>query len=65
MKTKNIHDVSHPFRQAAINIIEEVIEPYLSEEYGDDAGVEGQAYYELEDKITDILNRTQNIKIIK
>lgn len=62
MKTKNIHDASHPFRQAAINIIEEVIEPYLSEEYGDDAGVEGTDYYELEDKITDILVRNQGIK---
>ena len=42
MKNKNIHDASHPYRQTAIRIIEEAIEPYLSERYGDDTGVEGE-----------------------
>lgn len=65
MITNNIHDAQHPYRQAAIHIIEEAIEPLIQTKYKDYKGIEGEEYYELEDKITDLLVKNQDIKIKK
>ena len=46
----DINDAQHPLRQKAIRIIEEVIEPLLKK------GIEGEKYYDLEDKIVELLN---------
>ncbi len=48
---EDIFNAEHPHRKAAINLIEAVIEPLL------DRGIEGEEYYELEDKITLLINR--------
>ena len=61
--TKNLYDAEHPYRQTAVNIIEEIFEPYLSDEYHDEKGVEGETYYKLEDKLVELLTRNKNIKI--
>lgn len=48
---KDIYNADHPARQIAIQIIEQVIEPL----HYPKRGVEGEKYYELEDKITRIV----------
>lgn len=52
MKTKiSIDDASHPYRKAAIEIIEYVVEPLLKK------GLRGVKYYEVEDAITEIISK--------
>jgi len=51
MKKPSLNDAEHPYRQKAIHIIEEVIEPILK------IDLEGEQYYEIEDAIVEILNR--------
>jgi hypothetical protein len=46
----DIWNADHPSRKKAIRIIEEVIEPLVKH------GIQGEQYYDLEDKITLILN---------
>ena len=48
-----INDADHPLRKKAIQIIEEVIEPMFLP----DEGINGDAYYTLEDAIVSILNK--------
>lgn len=57
----NLDDAQHPLRQIAIRLIEETFEPWLEQNRGDDIGIEGEEYYELEDKITDLLVESQKI----
>lgn len=64
MTTNNIHNAEHPYRQIAIRLIENIIEPALSSRYWGDTGVEGEEYYRLEDKIVELLASYKNIKII-
>ena len=45
-KKIDIYDVDHPIRRTAIDIIECIIEPLLQR------GINGSRYYQLEDKIT-------------
>ena len=49
-KKINIYDAANPARKKAIRIIEEIIEPLLKKE------INNLKYYELEDKITFIIN---------
>lgn len=63
MISNNINNADHPYRQSAIRIIEEIIEPLIQEKYKDYKGIEGEEYYKLEDKITDILVKNRDIKI--
>jgi len=50
MKTTNdINNAEHPLRKKAIRIINDIIEPLLDKE------INGEEYYELEDKITMLL----------
>lgn len=58
----SIINAEHPYRQLAIRIIEEIIEPCLLKENEKHKGVEGKAYYELEDKIVSLIARNKNIK---
>lgn len=50
-ETLELYDAQHPFRQAAIRIIEDLIEPELEE------SIEGVRYYNLEDAIVDIIDK--------
>ena len=45
----NPNNAQHPARQAAIKIIEEIIEPLIKKE------INGTKYYELEDAITNLI----------
>lgn len=66
IKTPDIYDAQHPYRQFAIRIIEEAFEPWLEKWRGDDSyKIEGKEYYELEDKITDLLLKSKQIRINK
>ena len=56
------NNAQHPYRQIAIKIIEKIFEPYLLDKYDDEKGVEGESYYQLEDKLVDILARNKDIK---
>ena len=47
-------NADHPIRQAAIAIIEQVLEKELNKE------IEGEEYYRLEDKIVNVINETYN-----
>jgi hypothetical protein len=47
----SINDVQHSLRQKAIEIIEEILEPLVGH------GIQGESYYDLEDKITNLLNK--------
>ena len=49
----DIYDANHPARKKAIEIIENVIEPLLKK------GIQGEGYYEIEDKLTEIINKKQ------
>lgn len=51
LKSLDITDAQHPFRQLAIRIIEDALEPV----YG--SGIQGEKYYELEDAIVSLLYR--------
>ena len=53
-KLPEIGNADHPIRQAAIAIIEQVLEKELDKE------IEGEEYYRLEDKLTNIINETFN-----
>ena len=53
-KLPEIGNANHPIRQAAIAIIEQVLEKELDKE------IEGEEYYRLEDKLTNIINETFN-----
>ena len=46
----DLGDAQHPSRQKAIRIIENVIEPFV------ERGIEGVEYYELEDRLTNIID---------
>lgn len=46
-------DAQHPFRQSAIHIIEEIIEPLVRP-------LEGEEYYRIEDAIVGVINRSVN-----
>lgn len=46
MPNPSIDDIKHPVRALALKIIEEAIEPVLN------INIEGTRYYNLEDKIT-------------
>lgn len=55
MKTKqpeDIFDAHHPYQWSAIRIIWEVIFPFVGR------GINGEEYYDLEDKITEIIRRS-------
>jgi len=45
----DINNADHPARQTAIKIIERVIEPIIGN------GINGEEYYDLEDKITSMI----------
>ena len=47
----DVFNAQHPNRQKAIQIIEEVIEPFFN------TPINGEKYYSLEDKITKIINK--------
>ena len=53
-KLPDTGNADHPIRQAAIAIIEQVLEKELNKE------IEGEEYYRLEDKLTNIINETFN-----
>jgi hypothetical protein len=53
-KITDMYDAQHPYRQSAITIIEEVIEPMLGR------GINGTKYYDLEDKLVRIINDNIN-----
>lgn len=46
-----LNDAAHPARQAAIKIIEGVIEPLIKK------GINGEKYYALEDQLTEIIGK--------
>lgn len=46
----DINNAEHPARQKAIKIIEDIIEPICKR------GVDGEEYYELEDRLTNLIN---------
>jgi len=50
-----ITNAEHPFRQSAIHIIEEIIEPLLMSKCGDEDGLNGEEYYRVEDDITNLI----------
>ena len=52
-KTKpiDIYDAEHPARQLAIKIVEQIIEPIVGH------GINGEVYYDLEDKLTLLINQ--------
>ena len=54
--TTDINNADHPFRQIAIHIIEEIIEPLLGKR-GDDVGLEGEEYYDTEDSIVKLIKK--------
>lgn len=47
-----IDDASHPLRQMAIRIIEEVIEP----KFCPDRGLNGESYYKMEDDLVALMS---------
>lgn len=47
----DIGNAEHPLRQKAIQIIEQVIEPFVEH------GINGEEYYILEDNLVDILTK--------
>ncbi len=63
MKNKKIDigDAEHPLRQIAILLIEDVFEPWFDKNRGDENGIDGEEYYELEDQIVDLLSKNQKI----
>lgn len=50
-KKIDLYDVDHPFRRAAIDIIKNLIEPLLQK------GIDGRKYYNLENDITNSINK--------
>ena len=48
----DIEDAQHPYRQAAIAIIENIIEPITKKRY------DGKRYYDLEDELVDEINKS-------
>jgi hypothetical protein len=50
---KDKSNAEHPYRQTAIAIIEQIIEP----RYAPERGINGEAYYKLEDEIVSLLDR--------
>lgn len=64
MKTITVYDAQHPIRQIAIRIIEQIIEPCLLSENNKHKGVEGKAYYKLEDKIVELLLADEIVELI-
>lgn len=65
MTTNNINDAQHPYRQLAIHIIEEIIEPLIYRKYSDYKGIEGEEYYDLEGQLVDLIIKNRDIKIKK
>jgi len=57
MKNKSdIYNADHPYCKSAIDIIEQVIEPFLIE-FGKSKGLNGEKYYDTESKIITIINQ--------
>ena len=52
MNKGDINNADHSYRQTAIAIIEQIIEPSFKPK-----GINGKLYYELEDKIVNIINK--------
>jgi len=50
---KDINDAQHPLRQKAIEILESI-----AEKMGNEKMFDGELWYELEDKIVEILNKS-------
>jgi len=58
-KKIDIYDADHPLRRTAIELIENIIEPLINR------GINGERYYQLEDNITETLNKRLNKLLIK
>lgn len=56
MKKIPLSDAAHPARQAAISIIENVIEPLIKK------GLNGEKYYATEDAITSIIGKIKEAR---
>ena len=57
MKNKSdIYNADHPYCKSAIDIIEQVIEPFLFE-FGKSKGLDGEKYYSIESKIITMIDR--------
>ena len=50
MSKQDIYNADHPARQKAIQIIEQIIEPFCNKI------IDGKDYYNLEDKLTFLIN---------
>lgn len=49
----DINNIEHPYRYLASCIIDEIIEPQFNRNHC----IKGERYYNLEDKITELINR--------
>jgi hypothetical protein len=57
MKNESDHyNADHPYCKLAIDIIEQVVEPFLVE-FGQSRGLNGEKYYNTESKIITIINQ--------
>jgi hypothetical protein len=59
-KTKiELWDAEHPLRKMAIRIIEEVVEPQIYAFSGNSNGLNGEAYYKVEDDLVALLSNLE------
>jgi hypothetical protein len=57
MNSLDINNASHPYRQSAINIIQDVFEPLLGDGIQGEL-LAGEKYYQVEDAIVDTIQNT-------